>query len=69
MQLVNPSEAKSTGKYLNRFRCLGIENHGFGGAANRDKNANQLSKVKDKLRLWVRCKNRQGNKAQRQTGL
>ena len=39
MRIVNPSGVKFTNKYLNWFRCLGLEDHGFGGAANGGKKA------------------------------
>ena len=34
MQIVKPPRVKFAGKYLKRFRRLGIENRGFGKAAN-----------------------------------
>ena len=34
MHIVNPSGVKFTNKYLSWFRCLGLGDHGFGGAAN-----------------------------------
>jgi len=39
MRIVNPSGVKFTNKYLNWFRCLGLGDHGFGGAANEGKKA------------------------------
>ena len=39
MHIVNPSGVKFSNKYLNWFRCLGLEDHGFGGAANGGKKA------------------------------
>jgi hypothetical protein len=39
MHIVNPSGVKFTNKHLSWFRCLGLEDHGFGGAANGGKKA------------------------------
>lgn len=39
MHIVNPSGVKFSNKYLNWFCCLGLEDHGFGGAANGGKKA------------------------------
>ena len=39
MHIVNPSGVKFTNKYLSWFRCLGLGDHGFGGAANEGKKA------------------------------
>ena len=39
MHIVNPSGVKFSNKYLNWFHCLGLEDHGFGGAANGGKKA------------------------------
>ena len=37
MHIINPSGVKFTNKYLSWFRCLGLGDHGFGGAANEGK--------------------------------
>ena len=39
MHIVNPSGVKFSNKYLNWFRCLGLEDHGFGGGTNGGKKA------------------------------
>ena len=53
MHIVNPSGVKFSNKYLNWFRCLGLEDHGFGGAANGGKKAASNAK------RYPLCENRQ----------
>ena len=45
MHIVNPSGVKFTNKYLTWFRCLGLEDHGLGGAANGGKKAASNARV------------------------
>ena len=44
MHIVNPSGVNFTNKYLTCFRCLGLEDHGLGGAANGGKKAARAAK-------------------------
>ena len=52
MHIVNPSGVKFTNKYLTWFRCLGLEDHSLGGAANGGKKAASNAK------RYPLCKNK-----------
>ena len=52
MHIVNPSGVKFTNKYLSCFRCLGLGDHGFGGAANEGNKS--VLRTPRGLQLWQR---------------
>ena len=52
MRIVNPSGAKLTSKFLKRFRCLGIEDRGFGRGMSESK------KPTSNTKRYPLCENR-----------
>ncbi len=50
MRIVNPSGVKFSNKYLNWFRCLGLEDHGLGGGDERGQESGKQCKAVPTLR-------------------